>query len=171
MKTGGRRRNPVGDLHLTPQGLYQLLDAEFGFRLDAACDSTNFLAPVGLCRDLGRDGLLERWQPGPVFCNPPYSHYDLWLERALLESQETTIVMLIPADTSTRAWRRIVAEHASEVRFVTGRLRFQKPCGSNYRTVRGGGGMTGPSAVVILRPGHIGPPTYRYIDRPQERLS
>lgn len=124
------------------------------------------MAPSGLYRDHGRDGLSEAWVPGPVWCNPPYSHYDLWLHRAAAEGVAVVVVALVPADTSTRVWRCVVAARAAEVRFVTGRLRFLRPDGFEHVTTRGGGGMVGPSAVVVFRPGHYGAPTYSYIDRP-----
>lgn len=46
-----------------------MLNAEFGFTLDAAADAQNHKCPRYYTRE--QDGLKQPW-PGAVWCNPPY---------------------------------------------------------------------------------------------------
>lgn len=172
-RAGGVEGRPrPKDRWRTPPDLYARLDAEFGFALDAACDSDNKVAQWGICRDLGDDALRREWhrylgvkpgKGGAVWCNPPYSNMRPWLERGRAEGRHVTVVMLVPADTSTRWWRDLVAADASEVRFLTGRPKFHLPEGGEHKTKRSGGGLTVPAALVIYRPAG-GPPHYGYMD-------
>lgn len=148
------------DLWRTPPSLYERLDAEFQFRLDAACESGNQMSPKGLCVDLGRSGLMEPWDAygGAVWCNPPYSRIRPWLEQALRAGRNVPVVMLVPADTSTRWWYECVARDAAEVRFLMGRIRFVCADGSKPRHT-----LSTASAVVIYRPSG-GPPRYSYME-------
>ena len=57
------------DLWETPQDFFDMLDAEFGFTLDAAADAQNHKCPCYYTRE--QDGLKQPW-PGTVWCNPPY---------------------------------------------------------------------------------------------------
>ena len=165
-RAGGTEGRPKGrDEWRTPPELYAALNQEFRFALDAACTSQNCLAPLGLYRDYGKDAFEDPWSGGPVWCNPPYSGQGgvrPWIERAT--ECETVAVLLLSADTSTRWWHEVVAQRASEVRFVVGRLRFLMPNGDQHYTKRKGGGLTTPSAIVVFRP-EGGPPSYSYIRR------
>lgn len=152
------------DCWRTPPEFYAALDREFGFGLDAACTSADCVAPRGLCVDQGTDAMLTSWLPGPVWLNPPYSHLEPWLGRARLFGARTTVAALVPADPSTGWWRNHVMAHASEVRFVIGRLRFLDRAGEKHETKKGGGGITVPSAVVVYEPAG-GPPRYSYMER------
>lgn len=151
----------------TPPDLYARLNAEFHFALDAACETVNQLSPAGLQVDRGEDSLLLPWHlsGGAVWCNPPYSRIRPWLEQAFRAGRFVPVVMLIPADTSTRWWFECVARDASEVRFLVGRVKFLHPDGSLHSTKRSSGGLT-PSAVVIYRPSG-GPPRYSYMQTRQ----
>lgn len=165
-RAGGREGRPARkDDWRTPPELYARLNAEFNFTLDAACETHNQLAPMGICADRGEDALLLPWAVfgGAVWCNPPYSRIRPWLEQALRASRSVPVVLLIPADPSTRWWLECVAHEASEVRFLVGRVRFRHPDGSLHSTKRQGGGLTTPSAIVVYRPGG-GPPRYSYMD-------
>jgi len=155
-----KKLKPNGDEFRTPPRLYRALDAEFHFRLDAACTSSNKLAPRGLARDLGYNGLLEPWAPGPVFCNPPYSDLPTWTRRARLFERET-VVMVLPSDPSTGWWHREVAAGASEIRFLQGRVWFRSAEGKEL-----GRSFFRGTAIVIFdsRPG---PPIHSYIELPR----
>lgn len=163
-RAGGREGRPARkDDWRTPPELYERLDREFHFVLDAACEKHNQLAPAGIRADEGGDALLIPWDTygGAVWCNPPYSRIRPWLEQALRACKIVPVVMLIPADTSTRWWLECVAYDAHEVRFVVGRVRFRHPDGSLHTTKRSGGGLTTPSAIVVFHPAG-GPPRYSY---------
>lgn len=148
----------------TPPELYAALDQEFRFCVDVACESHNRLAHAGIHADEGGDALLLPWDiyGGAVWCNPPYSRIRPWLEQALRASRLVPVVMLIPADTSTRWWLECVACDAHEVRFLVGRVRFLHPDGTGHKTARSGGGLMMPSAIVVYHPAG-GPPQYSYM--------
>jgi phage N-6-adenine-methyltransferase len=73
-----------------------------------------------------QDGLQKPWV-GDVWCNPPYSDLLLWVKKAIFETEMTekckNVTMLIPARTDTKAFG-LIWQHAVEVIFITGRLRF-----------------------------------------------
>lgn len=147
----------VNDEWSTPRSFFDMLNREFAFALDAACRSTNCLAPNGIMRDRGEDGLSAGWfarsRGGSVWCNPPYSETGDWIRKCADESAEGCVVVaLVPADVST-SWWRVIRDRASEVRFVESRLTFGDHRSFKSRT---------PSAAVVFTP-QGGPPTHSYI--------
>lgn len=151
----------------TPADLYARLDREFRFAVDVACESHNQLAPAGIRADEGGDALLLPWDTfgGAVWCNPPYGRIRPWLDQALRASRIVPVVMLVPADTSTRWWLECVAYDAHQVRFLVGRVRFRHPDGSVHSRDRSASGLT-PSAIVVFHPAG-GPPQYSYMETRQ----
>src|SRR5688572_26511614 len=103
----------------TPQRLFDLIDAEFHFDLDAAATEHNTK-----CDEWIGQGLGSPWLGRAVWCNPPYSDLPTWVARAWQQCQEqrNTVVMLIPAYTDPKYWSEIVIQHADEVRFLKGRV-------------------------------------------------
>lgn len=79
-----------------------------------------------------------------MFCNPPYGRgIGRWVEKAIRSAGEgATVVMLVPARTDSLWFQQLIA-HASEIRFLAGRVRF--------------GDATEPapfpSAIAVLKPG------------------
>lgn len=109
----------------TPQELFDELDREFHFTLDAAATPAN-----AKCRDFfttGQNALHHAW-PGRVFCNPPYGR-ELWkwvfqgYTEALCCLRNEVVVMLLPSRTDTQWWHDYVMK-ADEIRFIKGRLKF-----------------------------------------------
>ena len=97
----------------TPNDVFCALDAEFRFDFD----------PCPLRGDTdGTSTLFVKWVGKRVYCNPPYGpKIRAFLERA----QEADLaVFLLPARTDTRWFHDIVLRHATEIRFVRGRLKF-----------------------------------------------
>ena len=164
-KTGRAKPN---DIIRTPPEFFAGLNERFRFQLDAACLSDNCLCPSGLCQDEGRDGLIEEWRPGPVWCNPPYSNTGTWLWRAALFGSMETVVCLVPADTSTKWWFD-ATRWADEIWFVRGRLRFNAASGDRIVTKKGGGTYPGPSAVIVFSPQST-TAKYGYLNRRGEIL-
>lgn len=71
------------------------------------------------------DGLEIKW-PKNVFVNPPYSQIEKWVDKAIEEHKRqpnSDIVLLVPARTDTK-WFAKIMKHASQVKFLTGRLHF-----------------------------------------------
>lgn len=125
----------------TPQAFYDLVDAEFGFTLDAAASPENAKAPDFYT--IEDDALSRLWQ-GTVWVNPPYGRgMDAWVRKGYEASRGgATVVMLIPARTDTGYWHEFCMK-ASEIRLIRGRLVF----------VGASENAPFPSALIIFRPG------------------
>lgn len=118
----------------TPQKLFDELDAEFHFTLDAAASDENHKCARYFTQN--DDGLRQNWEGETVFCNPPYGNKEtgLWTEKCYREGQKlgTTVVLLIPARTDRASFHDYVLGNA-EIRFLRGRLKFEldgKPMGT-----------------------------------------
>lgn len=127
----------------TPQHLFDELNTEFHFVLDAAATHQNskckrYFTPK-------ENGLIQSWDVGgAVYCNPPYGkEIGLWVKKAYEESQKgITIVMLIPARTDTKYFHEYIY-HKADIRFIKGRLKFTDESGISKGTA------PFPSMVVI----------------------
>jgi len=148
----------------TPRSLFDRVDEEFCFELDAAATARNALCLdyLSICGDsaLDTEWLRSGMDRKTVWVNPPWGRgIGKWVERAFTQSQRhsLTVVCLLPANTDTRWWRDWVWR-ASEVRLVTGRLRFV--CDD---------GRTGPcptgACLVVFRPRTEGPPSVCLVGR------
>jgi site-specific DNA-methyltransferase (adenine-specific) len=123
----------------TPQAVFDALDAEFHFTLDAAANHTNSKCRCWL--DSNDDALTKPW-PGVVWLNPPYGK-DMrkWMAKAKAEADAgATVVCLVPARTDTRWFHESVYGRA-ELRFVKGRLKFGD----------GNGSAPFPSLIAVFR--------------------
>lgn len=131
----------------TPKGLFNQLNAEFNFVLDAA--ATTKTAKCRLYYTPETDGLKSSWKVagGAVFCNPPYGReIGKWVQKAYEEAQAgTPIVLLIPARTDTSYFHDYIYGKA-EIRFIRGRLRFTDDNGSAKFPA------PFPSMIVIYNP-------------------
>ena len=108
----------------TPQDLFDELDDEFHFTLDAASSDLN--AKCEKHYTVEDDGLSQSWAGNNVFLNPPYGrNMKDWMRKAYEESQaeNTTVVVLVPARTDT-AWFHDYVYGKAELRFLRGRLKF-----------------------------------------------
>ena len=108
----------------TPQDLFDKLDDEFHFTLDAASSDLN--AKFEKHYTVEDDGLSQSWAGNNVFLNPPYGrNMKDWMRKAYEESQaeNTTVVVLVPARTDT-AWFHDYVYGKAELRFLRGRLKF-----------------------------------------------
>jgi hypothetical protein len=61
------------------------------------------------------------------FINPPYDDISPWMERANREMRKRnhTSLIFVPVRTGTRYWEKLVYPHASEIRYLTGRIVFK----------------------------------------------
>jgi len=134
----------------TPKWLFNLLNEEFRFNLDAAANKSNSLCGDFLCE---ADNALKITWKDRVWCNPPYTKdIGKWLKKAYDEScnEAEVVVMLIKATPETRAWNDWALK-AKEIRFIDGRVLFEldgKPVLSKKGSIQSG---TFPSAVVIFK--------------------
>lgn len=131
----------------TPQDLFDALDAEFGFELDAAASVEN----TKHARFIGAftDALAQpSWGGLRVWLNPPYSKCREFIAKAAQEARKgCTVVCLVPSRTDTRWWHEHVWEGNQpqpgvEVRFIKGRLKFGDSTNS----------APFPSVVIVFRP-------------------
>lgn len=120
--------------------IYIFLDEEFHFTLDACATEENHKCDRYFTKE--QDGLKQDWGGEVVFCNPPYSEIDKWVEKAYREGHKdnTLVCLLIPARTDTKYFHNFIYQRA-EIRFIKGRLRFN---GSKSNAPF-------PSMVVIFR--------------------
>ena len=120
----------------TPKWLFDLLDREFHFLVDAAATSDNTHCNLYMASDnqpahafcIGNGLTKLDWTPrcGNFFLNPPYSagNIDKFMAKALEESQKGAVVVcLVPCATDTKWWHSY-AMKAQEIRFIKGRVRF-----------------------------------------------
>jgi len=123
----------------TPQKLYEELDAEFHFNLDPCATPESAKCEMYYTKE--QDGLSQKWGGNRVFCNPPYSEINKWVEKAYRETREdnTLVVMLIPARTDTKFFHNYIYGR-SEVRFIKGRVHFSGADRAPF-----------PSMIVIFR--------------------
>lgn len=119
--TSGMRSSESGEW-TTPRDLFDELDAEFHFDLDAASTDENALCARHYTKT--QDGLRQPWS-GAVWCNPPYGReIGKWVRKAATDNEGGVSVLLVPARTDTAWWHDWIVGHATEVRFIRGRLRF-----------------------------------------------
>ena len=113
----------------TPPELFEMLDREFHFTVDAAANTENTLCarwygPGGV----GEDALEMPWD-GVVWCNPPYGPAVAnFVDAALFAIGgriATTVVMLLPSRTDTRWFHRLAESSHCVFRFMKGRIKFR----------------------------------------------
>lgn len=106
----------------TPKDLFDKLNDEFNFTLDV-CASDG----MEMCKNYfnpEKDGLKQDWGGNICWMNPPYGkEITQWVKKAAL-SQAVTVALL-PARTDTKWYQEWVQPYASEIRFISGRLRFK----------------------------------------------
>jgi len=109
----------------TPQELFDELDAEFHFTLDAAATAENALCDRYYTE--ADDGLSQCWDGEIVFCNPPYGSRitDAWVKKGS-EIKRGICVMLLVARTDTKRFHRYIY-HQAEIRFIESRVHFGQP--------------------------------------------
>lgn len=139
----------------TPHDLYDELNREFHFTLDAAATFENRKCSAYFGLDNGIEGQADalacHWGYGHViWLNPPYSRIREFIAKAATEARENraTIVCLIPARTDTRYFHEHIWDQqwhrtrpGVEIRFLKGRLKFGEATSS----------APFPSMIVIFR--------------------
>jgi len=126
----------------TPQWLYDELDQDFHFNLDAAASDKNALALAYYTRE--HDALVRDWYVhGSIFCNPPYGRgIGRWVKKGFDEAMRgSTVVMLLASRTDTKWFHDYVLRAAHSIHFVKGRLTFRdQPAPAPF-----------PSVVVVFK--------------------
>lgn len=120
-------RPAAGDRWRTPREVFDFYHARYGFTVDAAADARNRLLPRHF-----PDGLRAPWAGERVWCNPPYSYIDPWVEKA---AEADVACLLLPARTD-RPWFNLIWDRQEQrpaegwrVEFPEGRVRFEGAAG------------------------------------------
>lgn len=131
------------DTYCTPRYVFRWLEHRFAwFHLDGCANAKNALRPrwIGkdseICEDFLADNIFDRLLDEVaeqcdmlrIFVNPPYSNPLPFVQRAAeLRKAGYLVVMLLPADKSTK-WYQVIQENATEViDIIGGRLSFLHP--------------------------------------------
>ncbi|HEQ3535093.1 TPA: phage N-6-adenine-methyltransferase [Vibrio parahaemolyticus] len=121
MYSSARTGVKLQDLWQTPPEIFNQLNQEFQFALDAAAESETALCANFFTEQ--EDALSQNWGNQTVFCNPPYSQLKAFARKGYEESRKgAKVVMLVPARTDTQAFHDYFSK--GEVRFIKGRLKF-----------------------------------------------
>ena len=125
----------------TPQHLFDELNQEFNFTLDACADDWNY--KVSNYYDKEQNGLIQSWT-GTVWMNPPYGRtIKAWMAKAYESARGgATVVCLVPARTDTAWWHDYSMK--GEIRFLRGRVKFVNRKGT-------GDSAPFPSAIIIFK--------------------
>lgn len=106
----------------TPLWLFKLIDEVFGFDCDVAASDDNHKVERFITEEM--DALSLTYWGYRNWCNPPYSRWAEFAERALFQTRFCqTTVMLIPPRPDTIAWHRYCMQ-ADEIIFIEGRISF-----------------------------------------------
>jgi phage N-6-adenine-methyltransferase len=142
----------------TPQDLFDAVNAEFHFVLDAAAHEGNAKCEAYYCKDMNSK-ILPWWcHGGNVWLNPPYGRgVGEWVEKAYLESLHgITVVVLVFVRSDTKWWASW-AMRADEVRLIRGRVKFQGAENS----------APAPSCLLVFRGARQHPPRFSVIEVPR----
>lgn len=138
------------DEYGTPLDLFEHLDREFRFKLDAAASHSNTCLPNYITAE--QNALTTSWYKrsggGVVWVNPPYSKplIGYFVRKMVAESGGVVVVALIRHDPSTDWFQRWVYSYAAEIRMLKYRVKH-----------RGGDGLYNfPQCIAVFRPDSIG---------------
>lgn len=127
----------------TPDDLWNVLDAEFEFTLDAAASRENARCASyytehddALSDDSPWHGRTT-YSHRSIFCNPPWSNPAPWLEKAYIEAQKSpsAVVVVVLHETNSK---RVAPwlDKATEIRHLVGRPQFVTPGVANSSNPR-----------------------------------
>lgn len=144
-------KTSLDDTWTTPRDLFDKLNAEFNFGLDAAALQSSTLVPDNWYGPdhpdpAARDALRIDWNHNsrgkPIWLNPPYGRtIKDWMRKASeVAAGGGTVVCLVPARTDTNWWHDYCI-NAHEIRYIRGRLKFGNQNNS----------APFPSAIVIMK--------------------
>ena len=132
------------DLWQTPKALFDSLNKEFGFTVDACASENNKLCFRHYSEE--NSALNSQWSDGAHFINPPYSKTSEFLLYAAdqAKTNNVDVVALVNANTDTK-WFSEASRTANEIRLITGRVGFIKPSGEKAN------GNTKGQCLIIWR--------------------
>lgn len=75
------------------------------------------------------NGLIAEWW-GRVWLNPPWSETAIWVKRL---SEHGNGIALVASRTETKLWQNIIFPYATEILFMSGRMKFARLDGTNTK--------------------------------------
>jgi phage N-6-adenine-methyltransferase len=130
----------------TPQVLYNLLNEEFFFNLDACASVWNRKSSFFYTKEVSC--LVKNWPIDSIaWMNPPYGReIEKFIEQAYKQYlRGCTVVCLVPSRTETKWFTEYCLK--GELRFVRGRIHFIDKDGISGRPRFG-------NTIVIFKPGN-----------------
>jgi phage N-6-adenine-methyltransferase len=127
----------------TPDWLYKALDAEFAFDFDAAANEGNTKCSR-FSLMIGTDLKMIRAEKLRVFCNPPYSNIEPFVEAAL--RSPNLWVFILPTRMRAGWMERLRDSERVEFRWFRKRIEFVPPPGVEESSPRN------DVFVAIVRP-------------------
>lgn len=141
-QVGKRGARPEIDDRATTPEVFGPLNERFHFTIDVAASDHN--AKCERFFNSWTNGLKQHWSLERVWCNPPHSNIEPWIEKAWAEwnaddyqmgyDPAELIVMLLPANRTEQGWWQRQVEPMLRARnpefraeFLPGRLRFLAP--------------------------------------------
>ncbi len=107
----------------TPPDLFNPLNDEFHFNLEACANDENHKLPLYFTEKT--NGLLQEWSPRTCWVAAPYDNPTPWVRKAYEETLKgATVVCLLREDSSTNWFQNWVFNKASEIRLLKKRPRF-----------------------------------------------
>ena len=121
----------------TPPDLFEVLDQEFEFHIDAAATKENALCAVwyGPGSEGHEDALSCEWIYSMThFCNPGFGNFLPWVEACIRAASERrcTVVLVGLVAPSTKWWT-LAEQHAAQIRLCAPRPQFLPPVDANGR--------------------------------------
>jgi len=112
-----------GNDYITPDFVFDYLNKEFNFELDAACSKKNCKTKMGLFVEKVNALELDWNCSGWIWLNPPYKPLKPWVQKVQEEaSQGRKIVVLIPpVILCSNYFSKYLPD---EIRFIVGRIPF-----------------------------------------------
>lgn len=119
----------------TPQSVFDKLNAEFNFGMDAAASDGAQKCPIYIPPEV--DSLTTNWRDyaelfgvagQPVWLNPPFNPMGVWADRAIeMFIEECMDVVIIGNSATDTKWFYNLQEISAQVRFTRGRIGFVHP--------------------------------------------
>lgn len=122
-----RRTEHSKDDWETPDELFNPLNKVYQFNLDVAANEKN-----SKCVNFLREAFISKWDiPGSttetrIWCNPPFSMKEDFLDRALMYRQKVGHIMFLLPNNSreTAWWNELVVPYADLIINLIGRVNF-----------------------------------------------
>lgn len=166
IKNPGKKALVETDIRETPRALFDKLDDEFGFTLDAAATQQNALCPRfytesgyylrgSLVHPQPGGGLGGDWLGARVWCNPPFTMLQEFTDKAWAETGATLIAMLVPANRTDQGWWQknvapFVKQPGFDVRWFAERHRFTVDGGKPILNAQGKVGSPSFACALLI---------------------